>query len=247
MPRFKSPISHLQLLCIISLLLMRISLHAGSFQSGIDAYENANYATAKQQFTTSLSEEETSATHHDLALTYFQLGAPTEAVWHLERAILLNPFDTEYRYKLGALRQQLGLFNNTQKWRVMTAQALTPNAWICIALVSFWVCVAALLLPIAYGARRQLGIQSIRIIAAIVFLVSLPAIWLNHRELQHGTILSTEAASLHAAPAAAAPQSGSARPGERGRILDQHNNFYEIETESKITGWISKQAFKPLN
>ena len=59
-------------------------------------------------------------------------------------------------------------------------------------------------------------------------------------------MLSSENTVLHAAPATAAPEGGFARSGERVRVLDQHNNFYQIETEGAATGWISKDNFRLL-
>lgn len=222
------------------------ALHAAPFQSGVEAYEESEYAAAKELFTQSISEIETAAARHNLALAYFQLGQPTEAVWQLERAQLLAPYNTDYRYKLGALRQQLGLFENKPQWHMIAAQALSPNTWILVALLSFWLLVAACLLPFFSGARRNISIQSIRFLSAIALPLSLAAIWLNHSQLKIGTIVANEPASLHAAPATAAPQSGTAQPGERARIIDQYREFYQVETESKATGWVSNAAFRPL-
>jgi hypothetical protein len=223
------------------------SLHADAFQAGVEAYEESQYETAKEQLTQSISEAETAAARHNLALAHFQLGQTAEAVWQIERAQLLEPYNTDYRYKLGALRQQLGLFESKPQWHVITAQALPSNAWILVAMVSFWLLVAACLIPYLNGTRRNISIQSTRVLSASALTLSLAAIWLNHRQLQYGSVITNEPAGLHAAPAAAAPQSATARPGERARIIDQYRDFYQVETESKATGWISKAAFRPFH
>ncbi len=59
---------------------------ASPFQAGIDAYQNTEYKTAKVQFTAALELNETAAARHNLGLAHFQLDAPAEAVWQLERA-----------------------------------------------------------------------------------------------------------------------------------------------------------------
>jgi tetratricopeptide (TPR) repeat protein len=216
------------------------------FQSGIEAYQNGQYKVAQAQFTAALDADETAAARHNLGLAYFQLGAPAEAVWQLERAQLLAPFNADYRFKLGAVRQELGLFAGAPNWTILASQALPTKSWLIIASISFWLLLAAYILPRLSGAKAGLWTKSLRVITIIALILSLPAIWLNLRLLQSGTIITDEAASLHAAPASAAPESGSTRPGERARILDQYNNFYEIETEGLATGWISKEAFRPL-
>jgi tetratricopeptide (TPR) repeat protein len=244
---FKPSLSTLKSMCLLALLIMHIPTQADTFKAGIEAYEKADYASAQELLAAANAEDETAAARHNLALSYFQQGSPAAAVWHLERASRLEPFNKEYLYKLGALRQQLGLFDNQPKWHLITAQALSSNTWILTAAMSFWVFVAALILPIFSGARKHNGIQLIRIFGFAVLMISFSAIWVHSHELNNGIITSNEVASLHAAPAAAAPQSGSARPGERGRILDQHNEFYQIEIEAGTSGWVSKEVFRPLN
>ena len=216
------------------------------FQSGIEAYQNGQYKVAKTQFTAALETDETAAARHNLGLAYFQLGTPAEAVWQLERAQLLAPFNADYRFKLGAVRQELGLFAGAPNWTALASQALPTKSWIIIASISFWLLLAAYILPRLGGMKLGLWTKSLRVITLIALILSLPAIWLNLRLLQSGIVITNEATSLHTAPASAAPESGTARPGERARILDQYNNFYEIETEGLATGWISKEAFRPL-
>lgn len=216
------------------------------FQAGIEAYQNAEYKTAKTQFTAALEIDETAAARHNLGLAHFQLGAPAEAVWQLERAQLLEPFNADYRYKLEAVRQELGLFAGSPKWYVLASEALPTKTWIIIATVSFWLLLAMLILPRISGTKASIGLKTLRFISIFALILSTPSIWINLRLLQSGTIITNEAASLHAAPASAAPESGIARPGERGRIVDQYNDFYEIETEGQAIGWISKNEFRPL-
>jgi hypothetical protein len=118
--------------------------------------------------------------------------------------------------------------------------------WIVIATISFWTLIAILILPRINDTKIGISLKTLRFISIFALILSTPSIWLNLRLLQTGTVITDEATSLHAAPASAAPQSGTARPGERARILDQYKHFYEIETEGQATGWISKDAFRPL-
>ena len=219
---------------------------ASPFQSGIEAYQNAEYGIAKAQFTAALELDETAAARHNLGLAHFQLGAPAEAVWHLERAQLLEPFNAGYRYKLEAVRQELGLFAGSAKWYTLASAALPTKTWLVLATVSFWLLLAVFILPRISDTKVSIGLKTLRVISIAALILSIPSLWLNLRLLQTGTIITDEAASLHAAPASAAPESGTARPGERARILDQYNHFYEIKTEGQATGWISKDAFRPL-
>lgn len=217
------------------------------FWSGIKAYEQGDYAAAKTNFLTALKANETAAVRHDLGLTELQLGHPTEAIWQLERALLLDPLNADYREKLNLVREQLGLPAITQKWYFSFSQIVSLNVWIIAATVSFWLLLAAWILLSPSEGKSGSRIKLLRLFILLILLLSLVAIWLNLETLKTGIVLSTENASLHAAPATAAPEIGFARPGERLRMLDQHNDFYEVKTrEGSTTGWISKDNFRLL-
>lgn len=221
-------------------------LHADTFKEAVTAYEKAEYKSAIEGFETTLAANETAAARHNLALSHFQNGNPAEAAWQIERAIRIAPLNAEYRYKLGALRQQMGLFESRPKWYSLGAQFLPTPVWVVVACVSFWLLLAACILPKVGGIPSNLSIKALRALSVLFLMLSLPALWLNHRIDQNGIVVSNTPADLHAAPASAAPASGIARPGERARIVDQHNDFYQIETEGQLTGWISKYAFRAL-
>ncbi|MGJ8653329.1 MAG: tetratricopeptide repeat protein [Opitutaceae bacterium] len=236
------PLLHL---CAV-LLLLPLALNADSFTDGISAYENGEYETAIKHFEATIADEETAAARHNLALSYFQLGQPAEAAWQIERALRIDPINTEYHYKLGALRQQVGLFESRPKWHVLGAQLLSTSTWILLCGISFWLLLAAWILPSIANSKPNLFIKAVRLTTVIIFTITLPALWLQHSLSQSGIVISNEPTDLHAAPASAAPATGVARPGERARIVDQFNDFYQIETEAQITGWISKTDFRAL-
>ena len=219
---------------------------ASPFQSGIEAYQNAEYETAKTQFNAALDLDETAAARHNLGLAHLQLNAPAEAAWQLERAQLLAPLNADYRFKLEALRQQIGLFAGAPKWYTLASQSLPTQAWLILATVSFWLLLAVLILPRLSDTKVSTGLKTLRVISIAALTLSIPSLWINLRLLQTGTVIANESVSLHAAPASAAPESGTARAGERARIIDTYNHFYEVETEGLATGWISKDVFRPL-
>ena len=231
---------------LLALLAFTVSLNADPFTDALSAYEKGEYEAAVDQFERAAIENETAAARHNLALSHFQLGQPAEAAWQIERALRIAPLNREYHYKLGALRQQIGLFESAPNWYTLGAQLLPTTAWILIACASFWLLLAAFILPRVGGLRVDLSIKSLRALSIVLLLPALPSLWINHSLNQNGIVVSNSPADLHAAPASAAPASGIARPGERARILDQHNDFYQVETEGQATGWISKQAFRSL-
>ena len=144
-----------------------------AFAAGIEAYQKSQYKTAKTQFTAAVEADETAAARHNLGLAQFQLNAPAEAVWQMERAQLLSPFNADYRFKLEAVRQELGLFAGAPKWYVLASQALPTKTWLIIASISAWLLIAALILPLLGGSKAGIRIKSLRSLTIAALLLSL--------------------------------------------------------------------------
>lgn len=229
------------------LLLVLISTSAFSdnaFQQGIDAYHNSDYGSAADAFQTAVTQNETATAHHNLALALYQEGKVSESVWHLERACLLEPNNDQYHYKLGVLRQQLGLSTSIPKWYKIASQTLSQQTWIILLSIAIWITLATLLLPKISGSRVNLQIKALRAIGLIALGLAGTALYLNRDFAKQGIVLSETPATLHAAPASAAPQTGLARPGERGQAIDQYGEYIEIETEGGARGWIQAKRFR---
>ena len=221
-------------------------IQASDFQSGLDAYHESKYAEAIAAFDRSLESSESAATHHNLALSLYQQGQAVAAVWQLERASRLAPLNKTYIFKLGALRQMLGLYDTPTTWWQSTANILTKSTWIWIVSIGFWIVIAVLALPRIGGFHRPIFSKLSSGIAAACLLLGVAALTIQITQQPSGIVISNEAVNLHHAPASAAPEAGIARPGERAFIIDQHNDFLKVETEAEIIGWIKIDAFRKL-
>jgi tetratricopeptide (TPR) repeat protein len=230
---------------IILFFLTSAAAFAGSaFQKGIDAYHDSEYDAAASAFETAVTESETAAAHHNLALALYRQGKVSESVWHLERATLLAPENVEYQFKLGALRQQIGLPNSRPEWHELAGKALSQQGWITLLSVCFWLTLAALLLPKASGCRISLQIKAARTLGVIGFILAGLALYQSRHLPTQGIVLGESQITLHAAPASAAPQIGLARPGERGQKVDHHGDYIKIKTEGGASGWLQKEQYR---
>ncbi|WP_269525073.1 SH3 domain-containing protein [Coraliomargarita parva] len=231
---------------LIAFLTCLASLSASNFSEGTAAYEAGDYAGAQSQFEAALVQEETAAGHHNLALSLYQQAQPAEAAWQLERALQLTPYQPEYHFKLAALREQLGLLGTETRWYELAGRALTLNSWLTLLCLSFWIGALALFYPIAGDMKAGLATKGLRAICLISCTLALAGTWLSLQDRHRAICLSNTPASLHAAPATGAPQSGQARPGERLHILERHNDFAKVVTEQGSRGWIAGTDFKEV-
>lgn len=219
---------------------------ADSFESGIAAYEQGNYTQAIEAFNSCLSAGETPAIRHNLSLAYFQNGELAEAVWQLERALRLYPFQATYLVKLAALRQQLGLPIVEPGILPRLAQALPPSlAWIAASL-AFWGLLATLILPRCFGKPAGWVGKVTRLACALTLVLAGISLFLNRNLADSGICLVSTPAELRAAPAAAAPTTGLARPGERAHRMEQYRAYAKVRTESGAEGWLPEAQFRLL-
>jgi tetratricopeptide (TPR) repeat protein len=238
-----------QLLPLLSLALIFSFtgfVQADPFAEGIAAYEAGNYSKALEEFEAASNEASSPATHHNLALTYLKLEQPAAAVWHMERAILLDPRNNAYRYKLNALREQLGLFATQLSWYQQAAQLLRMDQWILLATGGAWAWLALTLLPKIADTRLSQGLKFGRSLSLVLLLLCISALALQRQSHAHGIIIADAAIALHAAPASAAPTTGTARPGERAIVIDRHNHYLHIRTEAEARGWIPDDSYQAL-
>ena len=232
---------------LISIFFIGISSLAAAespFDVGIQTYEASEYEAAITAFEADLESAETAAARHNLALAYYQLGQPAEAVWQLERALRLAPHEEAYHYKLTALRGQLGLPPGKPDWWLLLSQSLSPGTWMLLLAGSFWIGLAAWLLPRLAGRSPGLPAKALRLLSSLALILGGTALFLQRDLAERGICLTENPTQLHAAPAAAAPQTGIARPGERAHPLERHNAYIKIRTEGGTEGWIEKTYFR---
>ncbi|HKK18188.1 MAG TPA: hypothetical protein VJ952_05855 [Opitutales bacterium] len=229
---------------LLFILSAAVAFAGDAFQKGIEAYHDSEYAAASNAFQEAIAAEETAAAHHNLALALYREGKVSESVWQLERAILLEPKNEQYYFKLGALRQQLGLPSSRPDWHEIAGKALSQQDWIILLSVCFWLTLAAVGLPRLSGFRVSLQVRAARTLGLIGFIVAAAALYQNRHLPRQGIVLGETQVTLHAAPASAAPQVGLARPGERGQKVDQHGDYIEIETEGGASGWLQKEQYR---
>lgn len=239
-------IKYLFLLLGLTCIAGAVQLYANDFESGIDAYHKSQYVEAVTAFERALRSDKSAAAHHNLALTYFQLGEAAKAVWQLEQAVRLDPLNESYLFKLGTLRQQLGLYELPAKWWQSAARALPQSTWIWVVSMSAWLLLAAIVLLRISGRNRPIILKILMSLAVVGILLAIAALDILTTQQASGVIVSEDATIMHHAPASGAPESGLARPGERARLLDKHRDYLRIKTEAGITGWVSADALGVL-
>ncbi|PDH28644.1 MAG: hypothetical protein CNE95_06220 [Puniceicoccaceae bacterium MED-G30] len=234
----------IRMLAVLAFLSLQGLAQAENFQNGIKAYEEGKFDAAIRFFEQSGNEKETAALRHNLALSFYQNGQPAEAIWQLERALHIEPRNKEYQFKHSALRQQLGLTPGEPTLLETAATLLSPAQWAWLATAAFWSGLAIWILQLTCKKKSTLGSKAVQILCLLLLVCALPALEHYRVGARKAVLISPDSVELRAAPAEAAPQTGLARPGERLRILDNHGDYAEVETEGAASGWIPKNTFR---
>ena len=240
----KQIFSFLSALVLIPLTTIASADH---FSAGISTYEKGEHEKALMQFQAALITMEDAATHHNLALTYLKLEQPAYAIWQMECAVRLDPRNESYNYKLSTMREQLGLFTAPMEWYQIATRLLLMDQWIILLSFSTWTWLALVILPKIAGTSLSYSLKFCRILSFVLLLTSLPPIIFLSQAHTYGIILSEIAVAVHAAPAGAAPTTGNARPGERAKVIEQHDSYLKIKTEGQVIGWISQDLFSSIH
>lgn len=230
----------------IILTLFSFSLSFGSFERGLNLYEEGEYENAIQAFEVETNSQETGAVRHNLGVSYFQNGDLAGAIWNMERANLLNPENEAYRFKLNALREQVGLPPVTMSWKERATGILHHDQWMRVLIYLGLTSLAGYLFPIAAGWKHNSSVIILIGICTIGFVISGFALAEVRARLKKGTCLAETPTELHAAPAGAAPQTGLIRTGERALILERHKDFLRVSTEGGAEGWIHRDLFRQI-
>ena len=229
------------------LTLFSTALNADSFLQGITAYESENYELALSKFKAAVKDSPSAAAYHNLGLTYLKLNKLPDAIWQIETALRLDPYNDQYAFKLTTLREQrLGIYGEPVPKYLKFARLLQINQWIVTCTISAWIVLAVILMPKFTGYSSGAVLKLLLILSCATLPVGITAIIINSRAQAGGIIMAEKPIELRSAPASAAPQIGNARPAERAQIIDYHNEYIKVKTEGRATGWIPRKAFRSL-
>lgn len=231
---------------LFALLTSLAAAQQDSFEKAVALYRTSKYENAKSHFETLAAQTETPALRYNLALTELALEHPAAARWQIERALLLDPLNSQYRQTQAHILKQLELPEQQFNKLASAAQTLAAPTWLWLAAISFWLLLAVCLLPKLRERRPSLGIKITRVSAALTLLIALPALWYHQQLLTSGIITLGQPVALRSAPASASPSDGVAQAGESAHIIERHHQFYKIKTASGSSGWVSTQEFQPL-
>lgn len=224
---------------------------------GDSAYSKGDYTAAIAAYETLLAQEgEAAEVYYNLGNAYFKNGEIAKSILNYERALLLDPNDSDIRFNLELAQSKIvdkvseGYTIFFMQWLYAVVNSLGVGVWSVIGIVSFIVLLAALLLLFFSNSisLRKTGFT----LAVLMLIVTLFA---NLSALHHHYNYTHRTAAIIIAPSVTAKStpddSGTTlfvlHEGRKVRIADDTmKNWKEIELEDGTIGWIPSSSLEVI-
>ena len=219
------------------------------WKAGVEAYTAGNYAQALQDWedvrATGLMSKEL---YYNLGNAYFKTGEIAPAILWYERALRLDPSDTDVRYNLDFARAQTQdkidevpeIF--FEQWGHALCYLLPSNTWAVLGLVFFGLTVLLVLLFLLgrTSTQRRVGFFAAIVTFLLAFLGWDFAQWQRtEAQRQDMAIVMRPVSSVKSSPSAeGAKDLFILHEGTRVKILDNVSGFSNIELADGRQGWI---------
>ena len=190
------------------------------------------------------------------AIEAYQQDDMGKAVYNLELAKLIKPYDQEIAYNLRLAKSKVavdvvelnGFF--LSEWLHGAAGLLSPGAWKYLTIL-FLISIL-LLIYNKLIAGKDGKLYSWAVISLLGLLVVLSLLLGSTRENQlhqgkFAIVMSSETSSLKEGPDEVSEDVKPVSPGVKLEILDQSQDWYKVLAMDKEQGWIEMSAVKIIS
>ncbi|MBR1727819.1 MAG: tetratricopeptide repeat protein [Muribaculaceae bacterium] len=205
--------------------------------------------------------EVSAGVYYNIGNTYYRLKDNAHAILYYERALLLEPGNSDARYNLDFVRTRAGIdqeqgSNILVVWIESAVGRLSSNAWAYIALAAFLLMLAAIAAYIWLDtvAWRKVGFFG-AIVALLVTMVSMVCAW-NMRARAQGhnqAIVITGPTALSTSPRTPKDKTEVAfelTPGFKVTIIDRVTTagavWCHVETANRRQAWINARDIEVI-
>ena len=244
---------------IISILLAVMALPLMAANANIDkanqAYKQELYNEALQLY---LQEAKgtgvSSALYCNIGDTYYRLKDNVHAVLYYERALVLDPSNSDARFNLDFVRGKMQLPDDAgdswfSNWVDQTVSRLSSNAWAVIAIITFLLFLAgvAAYLFLANVLMRKIGFFGGALLLVATILANLAAFHVYHKATSgNAAIIMPESVVLSTAPREARDKDEEAfslQQGTRVEIVDSitgkdSGKWLQVSTAGGHKAWL---------
>ncbi len=235
---------------LIFALFASITMAYGQNKAQADsAYINNDFAGAAELYEGILANEGESADiYYNLGNSYYKMDNIAKAVLNYERALLLNPADSDIRFNL-ELAQSKTVDKVTPisevffiSWMKALINSMNEKGWSQIAILSFLLSLSGLVL---YFFGKKIGLKKIGFLSAIFFLFicivtnSFASTQKNELQSHDNAIIMAPSVTVRSTPNEGGTELFILHEGRKVTIKDDTmKDWKEIQLEDGNAGWV---------
>ncbi len=244
-------------LIIIPVFLMTCAVFGnGMFQLGNEEYEAGNYQEAVNSYQAVLAEGDLSPeVYYNLGNCFYRMDDITNAIYHYERALKLDPGNEKAEHNLSLCYSQtvdkvepLPEFALTTWYKKMALSQQTDTwaLFFVIALFISLVSVAGFYYVRSVGMKRTLffGGGIMFILSGILLLLAFSNRSILH-DSKHGIVFEPSV-TIYSAPTENSEKLFILHEGTKVEVKAEKNDWREIMIANGNTGWVNQTAFKEI-
>ena len=252
---------------IITILLTVLALPVVAGNANIDranqAYKQELYNEALNLYLQEAKETGvSSALYCNIGDTYYRLKDNVHAVLYYERALLLDPSNSDARFNLEFVRGKMQLPDDAgdswfSNWVDRTVSRLSSNTWAVIAIITFLLFLAgvAAYLFMDNVLIRKIGFFGGAVLIVASILANLAAFHVYHKATSgNGAIVMPESVTLSTAPREPRDKNEEAfelQQGTRVEIVDSISDktsgkWLQVSTAGGHKAWINARDIEVI-
>lgn len=224
------------------------------------AYRESNFTESIKLYESQIAEnkkmkQESPELYYNLGNAYFRNNQIAKAIVNYERALLLNPSDSDIRHNLRFAKTKIedkidsadSFFIN--QWIQSIQNLYSANTWAIIGIVLFMVLIIAVG---AYMISTEITIRKISFYSGIVLLTlmliaNIFAFKQKNKITNRSTgIVMSASVSIYTSPDAHSQELFRLHEGSKVRIKREEGNWFEIVIANGSVGWLQKKSIEKI-
>lgn len=210
------------------------------FVQGNQFYQEKNYSKAIDTYSSAIDQKVSASLYYNLGNAYFKNEEPGYAILAYNKALKLNPRDSETLTNLNYVHSLEGIKNTYRTHLTKFSSCCKINTWVLCLTITFWVILALLVLKSIYSWNSLLFYSSTTI-GFCCLLLAFVALIGYHKQCDLHVVLSKEA-SLQLAPTSNSPLVADLPPGSIVQKIKKLHGYAYVKISNTEKGWIPEQA-----